>query len=95
MRSPVLDDPIGLFLPGCPEDERKLRERLLRAREFATSKVVYLRSTNARILTWMLLETVSSHLYASASQDDLRDVLDQCLRLAMCADFFERQGAGQ
>jgi hypothetical protein len=95
MRSAVLDDPIGLFLPGCADDERKLRERLMRAREFATSKVVYLRSPNARILTWMLLETVSSHLYASASQEDLRDVISQCLRLALCADHFEREVAAQ
>jgi hypothetical protein len=95
MRSPVLDDPISLFMPGCDEDERKLRERLLRAREFATSKVVHLRSANARILTWMLLETVTDHLYASATLDELQDIINQCLRLTMCANFAERQWAGR
>ena len=58
-RSKILDDPIGLFIPACTDDERKLRERLLMAREIATSRVAHLRSANARTLTWLLLETVT------------------------------------
>ena len=89
--SRVLDDPIGLFMPGCTDDERQLRERLLKAREFATAQVVHLRSADARTLTWQLLDTVTTHLYASASLEELEDALSQCLRLSMCARYSERR----
>ncbi len=90
MRSRILEDPIGLFIPGCSDDERRLRERLLKAREIATSRVVGLRSSNARILLWLLLETVTDHLYAACSQEQLRDAADHCVRLFMCATHAER-----
>jgi hypothetical protein len=94
-RSRILDDPIGLFIPGCRNDERHLRERLLKAREIASSRVVHLRSANARILTWLLLETVTEHLYAPVTEDELRDAADQCLRLFMCSQFAERLETGR
>ncbi len=93
--SRVVDDPIGLFMPGCTDDERRLRERLLKAREFATARVVHLRSADARIFIWLLLDTVTVHLYASATLEELEDALAQCLRLSMCAQYSERlAGAG-
>jgi hypothetical protein len=88
--SRVLDDPIGLFMPGCTDDERRLRERLLKAREFATARAVHLRSADARIFTWQLLDTVTVHLYASATLEELEDALEHCLRLSMCARYSER-----
>ncbi len=93
--SRILNDPIGLFRPGCTDEERRLRERLLKAREFATARVVHLRSADARIFTWLLLDTVTVHLYASATLEELEDALEHCLRLSMCAQYSERlAGAG-
>jgi hypothetical protein len=40
---------------------------------------------------WLLLETVTNHVFASASEDDLRDAADHCVRLFMCATFAERR----
>jgi hypothetical protein len=94
VRSTILRDPIGLFLPGCSGEERKLRERLLKAREFGSVRLLRLQSGTARTLTWLALDTVTTHLYAPVPIEDLRDAVHQCLRLTMCANFAERQVGG-
>jgi hypothetical protein len=95
MRSAILDDPVGLFLPGCAGEERKLRERLLKAREFGSVRLLRLRSREARTLTWLSLDTVTAHLYASVPLEELQDAVHQCLRLTMCANFAEQQGGDE
>lgn len=78
------------FLPGCEGEELKLRERLLKGRNMATARLHVLQSANARALLWMMIETASAWVFVSASTDDLRAAANHCVRLFMCADFFER-----
>jgi hypothetical protein len=88
--SRIVSSPVETFLPGCAGEELKLRERLVKARELTTSRLPFLKSDNARALSWIILETVTVWVYAPASTDDLRDVANHCLRLFMCADFAEQ-----
>jgi hypothetical protein len=89
--SPILADPISTFIPGCGDDERKVRGRLYRARDIATSRVTNVKSGDARELYWMAIRTCTEWLYRPAKLDELRDAIDNCTRLFMCAGFFERE----
>ena len=89
--SRISADPIGLFLPWATEEEKNHRERLLRARELASSNLRVARSPHAISLLWMVVETVTAWAYASASVADLIDARRQCMRLARAASFAERE----
>ena len=86
---------IEAFLPGCEGEELKLRERLVKGRDVATARLPALQSANARALCWMIVETASAWVFVSASTDDLRAAANHCVRLFMCADFFERMEGGR
>jgi hypothetical protein len=92
--SAILADPLRAFIPGCDHDERKLRNRLLRARDIATSRVCNLENADARELYWMAIRTVTEWVYRPAKPDELQDALNHCTRLFMCAGFAEREGQG-
>ncbi len=86
-------DPIATFLPGCGEGERQARERLLRARDYASAAIQRGLPRDAQELHWMIVELATRWAFAAASVERLTEVRNQCLRLAMCADFFEREAA--
>lgn len=87
-------DPIGTFMPWCIGLEKRLRQRLLTAREFASLKVAKTSSNTARALYWMIIESVSCTLYVSLKPEELQELVNYCLRLAMCANFAEGWEAG-
>lgn len=88
--APIVADPIATFLPGCDGEELHLRRRLARARDIASSRVRTARSSDAQALLWMIVQTATAWLFASAPQDELQDAINHCVRLFMCAGFSER-----
>jgi hypothetical protein len=88
-------NPIDTFIPGCTDRGRRIRQRLLKARDLASSRVANLSSGHARSLTWMLIETATWWVFSPATPDDLEDVANHCLRLFMCADFAEQMENGR
>ncbi len=92
--SKMLADPLGTFIPGCGDDERKLRSRLYRARDIATSRVCNVKSGDARELYWMVIRTCTEWVFRPAKIDELLDAINHCARLFMCAGFAEREEQG-
>jgi hypothetical protein len=83
-------DPAGALMPWATEDQRMVRNRLLRALQFSARRAKQTRSESARQLLWLLNETAAAYVTASATDDDLRDVADTLTRLALVANGFER-----
>ncbi len=83
-------DPISTFVPGCADpDERRLRERLQKARDMATARAGHLQDGHARQLNWMVVELSSAHVYAPVDCERLGAAADQCLRLICAASAAE------
>lgn len=91
-------DPISLFVGGCSDpEERKLRERLVRARDLATVNASRLEpGGHAQTLSVLAVELTSAHCFAPCSIERLKTAADQTLRLlaaASCAESLEGASA--
>lgn len=78
-------------MPWAEGEEKRHREGLLRARDLASVNLRAATSPHAIALLWMIVETSTARAFASATVDDLAEVRRQCLRLAQCASFAERE----
>ncbi|PSJ42158.1 hypothetical protein C7I55_07950 [Sphingomonas deserti] len=83
-------DPIQTFLPWANEDERKLRQRLLKAQTYATGLSASATSTRAQGLYRLIVTVAGERAFAPASCDELKDTADGLVRLLMVAQMFER-----
>ncbi|MEA1015600.1 hypothetical protein [Sphingosinicella sp. LY1275] len=86
---PITSDPVRTFVPWAGDEERKLRQRLLKAQSFASARVMRSRSPKARALLWMIIETAGEWAFAPASCGDLKDVADGLVRLVLVVETFE------
>ena len=93
--SRIVADPVGLFCPGCTPDERRLRERLLKARDIAGNRVRNAATAHGRALLWMVVETATTWVYALAPLDELEAACRQCVRLIQCAGFAELEASDE
>lgn len=85
-------DSIDTFLPGCEGRERWLRERLLKARDYASAALQGQPSQEVVTIMWLIIETASRYAYRSVPIVELEHVRNTLLRLGMAASFFEREG---
>ena len=83
-------DPVGLLVPGAGPAELRLRRRLLNAQALSGSRLALLRSNHGRRLNEILLEAAMAWAYAPATVDQLTEVVNLCLRLAMAVSAAER-----
>jgi hypothetical protein len=84
-------DPIGTLVPWAEGEEKRHREGLLRARDLASSNLRAASSRHAIELLWQVIETATAWAYVGATVDELADARKQCIRLAQCAGFAERE----
>jgi|GEM_PF-4367315 len=88
--SQIAAEPVGLLVPGAGPAELRLRRRLLNAQALSGSRLALLRSNHGRRLNEILLEAAMAWTYAPATLDQLTDVVNLCLRLAMAVSAAER-----
>jgi len=93
-QSRITSDLLDTFLPGCSDEERALRERIMRARDLATTRVTSLQSSHARSIAWIIVETATEWVFQPARLEQLRDVANHLTRLLMCAGFAEQMEVG-
>lgn len=95
VRRAIAADPAGQMMSWTEGDERVLRNRLLRSQQYSARRARATRSETARRLLWLLNETAAAHATAPATVEELEDVADTLVRLALVANGFERwEGAG-
>jgi hypothetical protein len=86
----ITSDPIGQMMPWTAGDERLLRNRLLRAQQYAATRALASTSPTARDLLWLINSTAAAQVTSRGSVEHLRDVADTLLRLTLVANGFER-----
>lgn len=83
-------DDIFIFMPGIPADEYQLRAKLRTARNISTKAMMEIPGTQAHALYCLVNEVVGDWIYAPATIEQLGRLVDQCRRLVVCAQYFEK-----
>jgi hypothetical protein len=77
-------------MPWATEPQREVRNRLFRAQQFSARRARETESPTARQLLWLLNETAAAHATATGTVEQLTDIADTLIRLALAANGFER-----
>lgn len=88
-------DPVVSLVPWATGEGLRLRRALLKARDLATSRLAAAKFDETRSLLRMIVAVASEYALSGASEGQLGDARNQCLRLMLAAGFFEREGAVQ
>ena len=87
---PDAADAVAVFAPWCGATERALRIRVHRARDTATARATRCRHGAAREIFWLAARSAELRVFARASEDELRETIDNLARLFMVGGWIER-----
>ena len=76
---------IRAVLPGLTDEQYALRDKLRMAREFASVKIIENISDDERAIYLILVDTVTSCLYATMKDEALEACVAYCRLLLKCA----------
>lgn len=83
-------DDIFIFMPGIPAEEYQLRAKLRTARNISTKAMLEVPGTQAHTVYSLVNELVTDWIYSPADIAQLNRLVDQCRRLVICAQHFEK-----
>lgn len=83
-------DDIFIFLPGISQEEYQLRARLRTARNISTKAMLEVAGTQAHTIYCLVNELVTDWIYSPANIGQLSRLVEQCRRLVICAQHFEK-----
>lgn len=84
-------DPVELFTPCATRREKEHRQGILLLRDRASASLRAASAPHSIALLWMIVETATAWAYAGATAEELGLARLQCLRLAQCASFAEKE----
>lgn len=82
-------DPIATFMPWLQDDERAMRQRILKARDTSAARAVLKAPSRSADLLWMANEIANERAFAPASMAELGDVVTALERLFSAARAME------
>lgn len=94
LSEPAAVDPIATLRPWESETTLALRRRLSKAAFYSAARATRTGSPHARAIFWTVNEVAGAWTFASASDEQMHDVLHGLNLLCCGADAFERNGSG-
>lgn len=87
-------DPVETFRSWEPDSLKKVRRRLLRARDLSCARAMSTPSPAAREIFWIANELAAVWAFSNAPEAKLRDVRCALLDLVLAAGWIENAEAG-